>query len=83
MVRLRQLSMSDMQSPARRSSSDTALDLIHPFSDAEKLATDLGNGRLVRAHTPLELRIRPARLLSEIKTFLAECWKEPTSVARA
>ena len=37
-------------------------DLIHPFDDAENLAEQLPNARLVRAHWPFELRMRPHRL---------------------
>lgn len=45
-------------------------DLLHPFSDAEALCRQLGSAELVRAHTPLELRLRPARLLERIDRFL-------------
>jgi pimeloyl-ACP methyl ester carboxylesterase len=49
-------------------------DLIHPFSDAVNLAEQLPQSRLVRARSPLELRLRPARLTSEIDDFLREVW---------
>ncbi len=49
-------------------------DLIHPFSDADNLAHQLPNARLVQAKSPLELRTRPARLTAEIGAFLDEVW---------
>lgn len=45
-------------------------DVIHPFSDAENLSEALPNGRLVPAHSMLELRIRPQRLTDEIVVFI-------------
>ena len=47
-----------------------AWDLIHPFDDAENLADQLPHARLVRAHWPFELRMRPHRLSGEIADFL-------------
>lgn len=49
-------------------------DLIHPFDDANNLIEQVRDGRLVRAHTPLELRLRPDRLTEEIASFLDEAW---------
>lgn len=49
-------------------------DLIHPFSDAENLAEQLPQSRLVPARSPLELRLRPARLTAEIDDFLRDVW---------
>ena len=49
------------------------LDLIHPFSDAEKLAEILPHAQLVKARTPLELRLRPNRLVGAIERFIEEC----------
>lgn len=49
-------------------------DLIHPFSDAVNLAEQLPRSRLVRARSPLELRLSPARLTAEIDDFLREVW---------
>lgn len=46
------------------------LDLIHPFDDAANLVEQLPHGTLVRARSPLELRLRPRRLTHEIVTFL-------------
>lgn len=45
-------------------------DRLHPFSDAENLARQLPNAQLVRARTPLELRLRPDRLTSRVTAFL-------------
>ena len=45
-------------------------DLIHPFDDASHLVSDLPHGRLVRARSPVELRLRPGRLTGEIAAFL-------------
>jgi pimeloyl-ACP methyl ester carboxylesterase len=47
-------------------------DLIHPFDDAENLVEQLPHATLVPARSPLELRLRPARLTEEIGTFLDE-----------
>jgi pimeloyl-ACP methyl ester carboxylesterase len=52
-------------------------DLIHPFSDAEKLVELLPDARLIRARTPLELRIRPGRLIGEIGAFVTRAWAQP------
>lgn len=51
-------------------------DLIHPFSDAENLAELLPQSRLVPARSPLELRLRPARLTAEIDDFLRDVWSK-------
>ncbi|HZV72550.1 MAG TPA: alpha/beta hydrolase [Conexibacter sp.] len=53
-------------------------DPIHPFSDADMLAAELPNGRLLNADSVLELRTRPERLTGEIAAFVAECWSPPT-----
>lgn len=49
-------------------------DPVHPFSDADMLAGELPNGRLIHARSGFELRLRPARLTSEIASFIDECW---------
>lgn len=49
-------------------------DLIHPFDDAAALVRLLPQGRLVQAHSIIELRLRPPRLTGEIRRFLAEVW---------
>ncbi|MCC5951864.1 MAG: alpha/beta hydrolase [Acidimicrobiia bacterium] len=51
-----------------------AHDLIHPFSDAERLAQQLPNGRLEPARSVLELRLFPDRLTAEIAEFLDDLW---------
>ncbi|HWE14813.1 MAG TPA: alpha/beta hydrolase [Solirubrobacteraceae bacterium] len=51
-------------------------DPVHPFSDAGMLASELPNGRLVDAHSILELRVRPHRLTGKIAQFLHDCWKD-------
>jgi pimeloyl-ACP methyl ester carboxylesterase len=52
-------------------------DPIHPFSDADMLAAELPEGRLLQAGSVFELRLRPERLTSEIAGFIAECWNRP------
>jgi pimeloyl-ACP methyl ester carboxylesterase len=49
-------------------------DPVHPFSDAGMLASELPNGRLVGAHSILELRLRPQRLTEKIAEFVQTCW---------
>ena len=49
-------------------------DLINPFSDAAALARLMPDGRLTRAASLLELRVRPRRLTEEIASFLDETW---------
>ena len=58
-------------------------DPIHPFSDADLLAAELRNSRLVEASTILELRLRPERLTGEIAGFLDECWAPRAARTRA
>src|SRR6185437_12848560 len=41
-------------------------DLIHPFDDAVRLVGRMPNASLVRARSPVELRLRPKRLTKEI-----------------
>jgi pimeloyl-ACP methyl ester carboxylesterase len=54
-------------------------DPIHPFSDADMLAAELPNARLVDATSILELRSNPARLMAEIAAFVDGCWSERPS----
>jgi pimeloyl-ACP methyl ester carboxylesterase len=54
-------------------------DPLHPFSDAGMLASELPNGRLVRASSIFELRLRPQRLTATIAEFIDECWEAPRS----
>jgi pimeloyl-ACP methyl ester carboxylesterase len=49
-------------------------DPIHPFSDADRIARELANARLVTAHSIAEWRVRPARLDRELIGFLDEVW---------
>ena len=49
-------------------------DPVHPFSDAGMLASELPNGRLIDAHSILELRVRPERLTGKIAGFVQDCW---------
>ncbi len=59
-------------------------DLIHPFDDAVGLSELLPNATLVRARSPIELRVWPDRLTDGILDFLATVWPdggiEPASV---
>lgn len=50
-------------------------DPIHPFSDADELARELRNARLVDASSILELRLAPERLTNEIARFIDDCWR--------
>ena len=56
-------------------------DPVHPFSDADMLAEELPNGRLLNANSVIELRTRPQRLTSEIGDFVDSCWT-PRSARR-
>jgi pimeloyl-ACP methyl ester carboxylesterase len=50
-------------------------DPVHPFSDADGLARELPNARLVDANSIIELRLWPERLTGEITDFVDQCWK--------
>ncbi len=50
-------------------------DPIHPFSDADRIAHELVNARLVTAHSIAEWRLAPARLDAELIGFLDEVWQ--------
>lgn len=52
-------------------------DLIHPFDDAHNLADQLQHATLVRARSPLELRLRPDRLTDAVAVFLDGVWASP------
>jgi pimeloyl-ACP methyl ester carboxylesterase len=56
-------------------------DPVHPFSDADMLAHELPNGRLIDANSVIELRLRPARLTAKIAEFLDECWGPAVAVS--
>jgi pimeloyl-ACP methyl ester carboxylesterase len=51
-------------------------DPLHPFSDAGMLASELPNGRLIDAHSVLELRLKPERLTAKIAAFVDDCWDQ-------
>ena len=64
-------------------------DPLHPFSDADMLAAELPNGRLIDANSIIELRVSPERLTGKIAEFVEECWdgssasRRPRRAARA
>jgi pimeloyl-ACP methyl ester carboxylesterase len=58
-------------------------DLIHPFSDAGMLVSELPNGRLLEASSLIELRVAPRRLTGEIAGFADECWRPRAARSRA
>ncbi len=49
-------------------------DPVHPFSDADMLAAELPNARLIDANSIIELRVSPERLTGKIAEFVDECW---------
>lgn len=49
-------------------------DVIHPFSDAQRLAGQMSDATLVPARSPVELRLRPDRLTDVIVEFNARVW---------
>jgi pimeloyl-ACP methyl ester carboxylesterase len=53
-------------------------DPVHPFSDADMLAHELPNARLVNASSILELRLTPKRLTAVIGEFVDECRESST-----
>jgi pimeloyl-ACP methyl ester carboxylesterase len=58
-------------------------DPVHAFSDADMLAAELPNGRLIGANSIIELRFRPERLTGEIAAFVDDCWAEAAPSRRA
>ena len=56
-------------------------DPIHPFSDADRIARELVNARLVSAHSMFEWRFTPHRLDRELLRFLDEVWLPRRAVA--
>ncbi len=56
-------------------------DPVHPFSDADMLAAELPNARLIDANSIIELRVRPARLTAKIAEFVDACWSEEPAVS--
>jgi pimeloyl-ACP methyl ester carboxylesterase len=57
-------------------------DPVHPFSDADALAHELQNARLVDANSIVELRLAPERLTNEIARFVDECWRPAAAERR-
>jgi pimeloyl-ACP methyl ester carboxylesterase len=51
-------------------------DPIHPFSDADMIAAELPNAKLIDANSIIELRTNPKRLTTEIAQFIDDCWGE-------
>jgi pimeloyl-ACP methyl ester carboxylesterase len=49
-------------------------DPLHPFSDADVLAEELRNARLINASSILEWRLRPDRINGELCAFLDDVW---------
>jgi pimeloyl-ACP methyl ester carboxylesterase len=56
-------------------------DYLHPLSDATDLAAQLRGARLLRARSPVELRLRPERLTGEIAAFLDAAWTDDAADA--
>ncbi len=56
-------------------------DPIHPFSDADRIARELLNARLITASWMFEWRLRPDRLDRELIGFLDEVWQPRRAVA--
>jgi pimeloyl-ACP methyl ester carboxylesterase len=56
-------------------------DPLHAFGDADELARRLPNGRLLRARSILELRLRPERLVDVSKRFLEESFRAAEQAA--
>ncbi len=49
-------------------------DPIHPFSDADRIARELVNARLIAASSIAEWRVRPAKLDRALLRFLDDVW---------
>jgi len=49
-------------------------DILHPLSDAEALARELPNARLVEARNFFEMRLPPNHLSDALADFLDEVW---------
>ena len=58
-------------------------DPIHPFSDADRLADEMPNARLIEAGSFFEMRVAPRRLTDEICAFVDECWKPKPATGKA
>ncbi len=58
-------------------------DPVHPFSDADMLAAELPNAKLIDANSIVELRAKPKRLTAKIADFVEDCWREEREERRA
>jgi hypothetical protein len=58
-------------------------DPVHPFSDADMLAGELPNAKLIDANSIVELRLKPKRLTAKIADFVQDCWGEEGEERRA
>lgn len=58
-------------------------DWMHPMDDADALARELPDARLVQARSFFELRTRPDRIVGEILRFLGEVWASEPAAARS
>src|SRR5437588_4276925 len=58
-------------------------DPVHPFSDADLLAAELPNAKLIDANSIVELRLKPKRLTAKIADFLDDLWREQRDEPRA
>ena len=52
-------------------------DPLHPCSDADRLAEEMPNTRMLEAKSICEWRVRPSRLNRELVNFLDEVWARP------
>jgi pimeloyl-ACP methyl ester carboxylesterase len=57
-------------------------DPVHPFSDADMLAAELPNAHLIDAHSIIELRTNPQRLMGKISKFVTDCWRDHDTLAK-
>ena len=57
-------------------------DLLHPLSDAERLARQLPDVRFLRARSALELRVSPERIATEVAAFLDRAWVREAGAER-
>ncbi len=51
-----------------------ARDALHALDDATALARELPDSRFIEAHSVLEARTRPARVVAEMDAFLVRAW---------
>jgi pimeloyl-ACP methyl ester carboxylesterase len=58
-------------------------DPVHPFSDADMLAAELPNAKLIDANSIVELRLKPKRLTAKIADFLDDVWREESEQPHA